>query len=101
MATNKEGTVTLRYNRDNKPTSVTYPDGSYLQYRYNTIGQRIGLSENSTGYNVSYHYDNYNRLSEVRTIGPGGAYELLKVQYDFDGKLRKRILGNNASSEHT
>ncbi|KAK3709146.1 hypothetical protein QZH41_018059, partial [Actinostola sp. cb2023] len=101
MASNKAGTVRLRYNRDNQPISVTYPDGSHIQYRYNKVGLRVGLYENSTGYNVSYRYDNRNRLYEVYTAGPIGTKTLLKVQYDSSGNVHKRILGNNASTEQT
>ncbi|XP_048590560.1 uncharacterized protein LOC116611783 isoform X3 [Nematostella vectensis] len=90
MATNKHGTVSIEYNKNNRPVSVKYPDGRLIEYRYNRMGRRIGISENSTGYNVTYRYDQFNRLSEVWSNGE----VLMRMEHNSTGSNERRVFGN-------
>ena len=50
--------------------------------------------------NLVYEYDQLNRLSEVVRVDSGTADVLLKLEYNSQGMLSKRVLGNGASSEY-
>ena len=48
-----------------------------------------------------YKYDRFNRLEQVGRVDHSGAVDvLMKVEYDLQGMVSKRILGNGAYSEY-
>ncbi len=92
-ATGTAGTITYSYTDPRNPeflTEVAYPDGTYLQYSYNVVGQRT-QSVDQTGYTLDYSYNAVGQLSEL-TSGTGD----LVVQYSYDaaGRLVRKDLGN-------
>ena len=90
QAINEVGSVFVQYNKQNLPSSVTYPDGRKLLYEYNKLKQRTLLADLTTGHNITYHYDKLNRLAEILVNGS----RELQIEYNSLGQVHKRILGN-------
>jgi RHS repeat-associated protein len=90
------GTTTLTYNAANELTSITYPNGQFLDFTYNAAGQRI-QSVDQSGFTVNYTYDALGRLSEL-TDGSGD----LIVQYTYNniGELTEKLNGNSTSTTY-
>jgi RHS repeat-associated protein len=84
------GTTTLTYNAANELTTITYPNGQFLDFTYNNDGQRVE-SVDQDGYTIKYTYDSLGRLAEL-TDGSGN----LIVQYSYNnvGELSKKVNGN-------
>lgn len=62
----------------------------------------MGLKETVSGLNLIYTYDLFNRLSQVGRVENSGSVKvLLKVEYNPQGMVSKRILGNGAYSEYS
>ena len=98
QAINGIGTVKIAYDGENRPISVTYPNRKSIIYEYNEFQRRVGLKVSEL--NLVYEYDQLNRLSEVVRVDSGTADVLLKLEYNSQGMLSKRVLGNGASSEY-
>ena len=99
-ATDPSGTITLHLRGREQPdllTEVEYPDGTYLKFTYNVVGQRT-QSVDQTGFTVNYTYDSVGRLSEL-TDGSGN----LIVQYTYDaaGNLIQKDMGNGTRTVYT
>jgi len=94
VTTPESGTTTLAYNSQGLPVSVVYPDGTSLKYTYNACGQRSSLTSN-TGYNCSYAYDNFCRLSKVFD-GNGSVL----ASYEYGQHSVKKQLGNGMYTEY-
>ena len=59
------------------------------------------MALNVAGLSLVYRYDRFNRLSEVVRIEPSGRADvLLKLEYNSQGILSRRVLGNGAYSEY-
>ena len=76
---------------------MDYPNGQFLKFTYNTIGQRT-QSVDQTGFTVNYTYDALGRLQEL-TDGNGN----LIVQYTYDaaGNLIQQDNGNGTCTVYT
>ena len=76
---------------------MLYPNGQFLKFAYNTIGQRT-QSVDQTGFTVNYTYDALGRLQEL-TDGNGN----LIVQYTYDaaGNLIQQDNGNGTFTVYT
>ncbi|XP_022790519.1 uncharacterized protein LOC111330000 [Stylophora pistillata] len=99
QAMNGIGTIDVAYDGENRPTSVTYPNRQSITYKYNEFQRRVGLKV--SGLNIVYKYDQLNRLSEVvRVDSRGTADVLLRLEYNSQGMLSKRVLGNGGYSEY-
>ena len=99
-ATDASGTTTFSYGDAGNPTLLTevdYPDGTFLKFSYNIVGQRT-QSVDQTGFTVNYTYDALGRLSEL-TDGSGN----LIVQYTYDaaGNLIQKDNGNGTLTVYT
>jgi len=99
-ATGASGTIKFQYQDSANPdllTEVDYPNGQFLKFTYNTIGQRT-QSVDQTGFTVSYTYDALGRLQEL-TDGNGN----LIVQYTYDaaGNLIQEDMGNGTRTVYT
>ncbi len=75
-------------------TEVEYPNGTWLKFSYNTVGERT-QSVDQTGFTVNYIYDALGRLSQL-TNGGGG----LIVQYVYDN-ANNLIQKNNGNGTFT
>ena len=59
------------------------------------------MALNVAGLNLVYKYDRFYRLSEVVRVDPSGRGNvLLKLDYNSQGMVSKRVLGNGAYSEY-
>ena len=59
------------------------------------------MALNVAGLSLVYTYDRFNRLSEVVRMEPSGRVDvLLKLEYNSQGMLSRRVLGNGAFSEY-
>ena len=99
-ATSASGTIKFQYQDSANPDLLTegvYPNGQYLKFTYNTIGQRT-QSVDQTGFTVNYKYDALGRLQEL-TDGNGN----LIVRYTFDaaGNLIQEDMGNGTRTVYT
>ena len=100
-ATDAEGNVTtFVYGDASNPdllTEVEYPDGTWLKFSYNIVGQRT-QSVDQTGFTVNYTYNAVGQLSEL-TDGSGN----LIVQYIYDnaGNLIQKDNGNGTFTVYT
>jgi RHS repeat-associated protein len=76
---NPEGNLTYQYDAGGDRTRITWADGFYAKYTYDTVGLVTSITENgaTTGVGVlaSYSYDNLGRRSGViYGNGTGSAY---------------------------
>jgi RHS repeat-associated protein len=99
-ATSAAGTITFLYQNVANPdllTEVEYPNGQYLKFSYNAIGQRT-QSVDQTGFTVNYSYDALGRLQKLT-----GATGALIVQYTYDaaGNLTQQNNGNGTFTVST
>ncbi|MCA9166385.1 MAG: PD40 domain-containing protein [Planctomycetales bacterium] len=90
-------TILLDYNSLDTIRRITYANGSYLQFEYNTVGQRTRRVDN-TGFEVNYSYDELGRLATLKDVG--GAM-LVSYVYDDDGLLTQRNNGNGTFTTYT
>ena len=86
---NINGSVTsitnLEFNNNNELVKITYPDSSFIEFSYDTIGNPIlisknGMCESGTGYeteNILLTYEKGNRLSTYGTN--------ISFKYDLSG----------------
>jgi YD repeat-containing protein len=60
--------VTINYAYDSlyRLTAADYSDGKYYHYTYDTVGNRLTSSDQSSV--ISYQYDDANRLSSVNGV---------------------------------
>ena len=99
LATNGIETINIAYDGENRPASITYPNGQRITYKFNEFQSRVALK--ATGVNLVYTYDQLDRLSEVVHVNSRGTADvLLKLEYNSQGMLSKRVLGNGAYSEY-
>jgi RHS repeat-associated protein len=100
-ATDAHGNVeTFVYGYNNNPNllaEVEYPDGTWLKFQYNAIGQRT-QSVDQTGFTVKYNYDPLGRLSEL-TDGSGNL--IVHYIYDNAGNLTQKDNGNGTFTIYT
>jgi RHS repeat-associated protein len=100
-AKDAQGNVTtFVYGNPTNPdllTEVEYPDGTWLKFSYNALGQRV-QSLDQTGFTVNYTYDSLGRLSEL-TDGSGNLIVL--YTYDAAGNLVQKDDGNGTRTVYT
>ncbi|KAJ7392607.1 hypothetical protein OS493_010258 [Desmophyllum pertusum] len=93
QATNDIGTINIAYDRENRPTSIIYPNGQRITYKFNDLQRRVALNETVSGLSLAYTYDRLYRLSEVVRVNPSGRRDiLLKLEYNSKGMVSKRVL---------
>ena len=90
------GTTTLTYNAANQLTSVTYPNGQFLDFTYNAAGHRI-QSVDQSGFTVNYTYDALGRLSE---LSDGSGNLIVQYTYNNVGELTDKLNGNGTSTTY-
>jgi RHS repeat-associated protein len=78
-------------------TRVTYPDGTFLQFTNNVVGQRK-QSVDQTGFTVNYVYDDLGRLSELTD---GNNNLLVQYTYDVADNLIQKDNGNGTRTKYT
>ncbi|KAL9963573.1 hypothetical protein ACROYT_G027096 [Oculina patagonica] len=99
QATNAIGKINIAFDKENRPSSVTYPNGQRITYKFNDFQRRVAL--NVAGLSLAYKYDRFYRLSEVVRVDLSGKGDiLLKLEYNSQGMVSKRVLGNGAYSEY-
>jgi YD repeat-containing protein len=100
-ATDAQGNVTqFIYGDTSNPdllTEVQYPDGTWLKFSYNVVGQRT-QSVDQTGFTVNYSYDALGRLSE---LDDGGGNLIVHYTYDAAGNLVQKDMGNGTRTAYT
>ncbi|XP_033106419.1 uncharacterized protein LOC117108507 [Anneissia japonica] len=94
QATNAVGTISIRYNDNGFPLSVTYPNGKELHYEYER-NLRTRLYDNE-GYDIKYVYDKFERL--INIVDDGSRMEILRLEYDELQRVTERKTGNNCST---
>ena len=92
-ATNSEGSITVFYYEHGAPQQVSYPNGRSVYYGYNSDYQRSFTADN-LGFNISYHYNGKKLLSAIRNSTTDES--IVSFEYDVNGKLSQKILGNGA-----
>ncbi len=64
-----QGTVSYQYDAASRRTRMTWPDGLYVQYEYDTVGGLTRIRENGAtsgvGVLASYTYDNLGRMTQI------------------------------------
>jgi len=90
QTTDSTGTTKYDYDADDRLIKITDPSGRYLQFIYNTAGQRT-TSTDQLGYQLNYHYDALGRLASI--TDSSGAM-IVSYQYDVDGRLARKDMGN-------
>jgi RHS repeat-associated protein len=94
------GKIQFAYQDSSNPdllTEVLYPNGQYLKFSYDTIGQRT-QSVDQTGYTTNYTYDALGRLSELTD---GGGNLIVRYTYDAAGNLVQKDNGNGTRTVYT
>lgn len=76
---------------------MDYPNGTWLKFSYNVIGQRT-RSIDQTGFTVNYGYDALGRLSGL-TDGNGSP--IVQYTYDNTGNLTEKEMDNGTRSVYT
>jgi len=93
---NLTGKTTLVYNIANELTSITYPNGQYIDFTYNAKGQRT-QSVDQTEFTVNYAYDALGRLSKL-TDATGN--RIVEYVYNSLGQLHEKLNGNGTSTAY-
>ncbi len=100
-ATDADGNVTtFVYGIAAQPdllTEVEYPDGTWLKFTYNAIGQRM-QSVDQTGFTVNYTYNALGQLSEL-TDANGNL--IVEYAYDNAGNVIEAANGNGTVTKYT
>ncbi|CAN5487985.1 hypothetical protein BH11PLA2_BH11PLA2_46570 [soil metagenome] len=93
-STDGSGITTYEYNSTDTLTKVSYPNGKFIQYTRNIIGDRT-RSVDSDGFTVNYIYDDLGRLGRVND----GANALI-VLYTRDaaGRVTREDHGNGTAT---
>ena len=91
-AENEKGEISIVYSGSNIKY-MSYGEESTISYNYNDDGLITDLTTND-GYSVSYNYNYLRQLEEVYT----GSRRLLNAEYTSSGKIKRKVLGNNAST---
>jgi RHS repeat-associated protein len=84
-------------NDPNLLSQVSYPDGTFLKFFYNTGAQRI-QSVDQTGFTINYSYDDAGRLSKLTDAGSN---LIVQYTYDADGNLSQQDNGNGTRTVYT
>ena len=95
-----QGLITFSYANSANPdllTKVAYPDGTFLEFAYNVVGQRT-QSVDQTGFTVNYSYDSVGRLS---SLTDGGGNLVVQYTYDAAGNLIQKDMGNGTRTVFT
>ncbi len=99
-ATDSSGSTSFSYTVPGNPdllTKVAYPDGTFLEFTYNIVGQRT-QSVDQTGFTVNYTYDALGRLSKLTD---GGNNLIVQYTYDPAGDLIQKDNGNGTRTVYT
>ena len=99
-ATDANGTTSFGYDDAAHPdlvTSVTYPDGMFITYGYNSINGRLNRV-NQNGYVVNYTYDASGRLATV-TDDTGAT--IIGYHYNDANQLTRKDMGNGTYTVYT
>jgi YD repeat-containing protein len=87
-----QGTLGYQYDAAGRRTRLTWPDGFYVTYEYDTVGELTRILENGSVSLVSFGYDTLgNRLASRRTNGSKtftgyyGGSRLFSIQEDMVG----------------
>jgi RHS repeat-associated protein len=99
-AASAAGTITFKYQNATNPlllTEVDYPNGQFLKFAYNTIGQRT-QSVDQTGFTVNYTYDALGRLQRS---SDGNNNLIAQYIYDAAGNLIQQNNGNGTFTVYT
>ena len=106
--------TSYQYDKQNRLTQTTYPDGSITQTQYNSIGKQ-GASIDQLNRQITYQYDLMGRLTQTnypdgtndasaydaeghRTASTDRGGRTTQFQYDALGRLSKTIYSDNAST---
>ena len=91
-ATDSTGTTTFTYDPVTQLlTEVAYPNNLYLQFTYNSAGQRTQMID-QTGFTVNYAYRLAMADSSALTDGSGN--RVVTYTYDANGRLSLKTNGN-------
>jgi len=96
-ASNDEGTVEIAYSAEGVPIKVSYPNGRQLTYGYNAKFQRVYIADNN-GYNVSYHYNDYDQLAEIQQVD--SEEWIVRFTYSVNDELTSRTYANGAYTRY-
>ncbi len=77
-------------------TRIDYPDGKYLEFRYNSVAQRT-RSIDQSGFIVNYGYDTLGRLSQLTDSSD---HLIVRYTYDAAGRLVEKTLGNDTYTQY-
>jgi RHS repeat-associated protein len=75
-------TVSYQYDGGGRRARMTWPDGFYVTYEYNTLGEMTAIKENGGSALASFAYDNLGQRTYLAR-GNGGA-----TGYAYDGASR-------------
>jgi RHS repeat-associated protein len=97
LASNYTGAIILTYDTSDRLQRITYPGDRWLDYTYNSAGQRESMTD-QLGYRLDYGYDAAGRLHSL-TNSEG--VRLVLYEYDPVGRLDRKTLGNNVFTTYT
>ena len=98
-ATDASGTTAFTYTDSAYPdlvTSVTYPNGMFIDYGYDAYGRLNQMNEN--GYVVNYAYDSSGRLSQI-TDSTGA--NIMTYTYNDANQVVQEDMGNRTRTVYT
>ncbi|CAN5528881.1 hypothetical protein BH11PLA2_BH11PLA2_49400 [soil metagenome] len=93
-STDSSGTTTYAYNSTDSLTMVSYPNGKFIQYTLNVIGDRT-RSVDSDGFTVNYIYDDLGRLGRVND---GANAPIVLYTRDAAGRVTREDHGNGTAT---
>lgn len=84
------GTISYQYDSAGRRSRLTYPDGFYVTYEYNTLGAVTQIRENGTATLATYAYDHFGRRTSitrgngiVTSLGYNGALQLSDLDFNL------------------
>jgi YD repeat-containing protein len=91
------GTSTLTYNAANEPALITYPDGKFLDFTYDSTGQ-LTQSVDQSGYTLNYAEDSLGRPYQI-TDGSGNL--ILQYAYNALGQVTQKLNGDGTYADYS
>jgi RHS repeat-associated protein len=99
-----EGAIQYKYSLDNKLTSMIYPDGKNIIYKYDNARGVLDQFTDALGQTTQYKYDDYGRLIGGQIVGTNNfvsfAYYTIQESQANSGKLKTVQISNGIQKDY-
>ena len=88
--TDPRGLHTLyAYDAQNRPASITYPNGRVQSWSYDQANRRITETTGANGYTTETYLDKFSRTVRTIQLDPAGGNVYIDTEYDGNGRVKR------------